>query len=139
VSEGRFTAYVEGAVSDTLRGVAHARHEDDALVGLELGEQEGAGLSIELEPHPPALRAYEIVDADVFRMDRRDGPPEGLAFLRLDRADFAATSGTMELTYVSEEQVGGTFTFRMEGTLANGGRDAASVEVTGKVNAPPGP
>jgi len=136
VSEGRFTAYVEGAVSDTLRGVARARHEDDALVGLELGEQGESGLSIELEPHPPGLRSYEVVDPQVFRMDRRDGAPDGLAFLHLDRTAFEATGGTLELTYVSEEQVGATFTFRMEGALVERGGDAASIEVTGEVNAP---
>jgi len=138
VAEGRFAAYVEGGVTDTLRGKAHARHSGNTLVGLELGKEDGPGLSIELEPHPPALRTYDVVDAELFQMERPDTPPEALAFLCLDRARFAATEGTLELTYVSDEQVGATFTFQMDGAFDEGGSDVVSVEVTGEVNAPTG-
>jgi hypothetical protein len=139
VAEGRFTAYVEGGVTDTLRGAAHARHRGDDLVGLELGNEGGPGLSVELEPHAPALRTYDVVDAELFQMERPDTPPEALAFLFLDRARFAATEGTLEVTYVSDDQVGATFTFQMDGAFDEGGSDVVSVEVTGEVNAPTGP
>jgi len=136
VSEGRFTAYVGGGVTDTLRGAAHARHRDSMLVGLELGDEGGPGLSIELDPRPPALRTYDVVDAEVFQMEGDDTSPEGLALLQLDEANFEAVSGTIELTYVSEEQVGATFAFQMNGAFKERGSDDVSVEVTGEVNAP---
>jgi len=136
VSEGRFTAYVEGAVTDTLRGVAQSRHRDSVLVGLELGKEGEPGLSIELTPYPLALRTYDVVEAEVFRMDRGDPSPEGIALLQTDEAHFEATGGTIELTYVGDRQVGATFTLQMSGAFKAGGDDV-SVEVTGELNAPP--
>jgi hypothetical protein len=137
VPEGRYTAFVQGAVTDTLRGAAHARHRDSMLVGLELGGEGGPGLSIELDPLPPALRTYDVVDAETFQIDGDDTSPEGLALLQLDEANFEAVGGTIEFAYVSEEQVGATFTFQMDGAFNEGGGDDVSVEVTGELNAPP--
>lgn len=138
VPEGRFTAYVTGAVSDTLSGTAHNRRSDEALTGLEFGARDGPGLSIELEPRPPELRTYEVLEPELFRMERPDSPPGVLAFLSLDHAQFTATDGTLELTYVSEEQIGATFSFQMVGRFDDGGETDVSVEVTGAVNAPSG-
>jgi len=135
VPAGRFTAQVEGTVSDTLRGEAFARRSGDELLGLELGPEDGAGLSIELEPRPLALRTYEVVDAELFRLERPDTPPGLLAFLRLEHAQFEAVDGTLELTYVNEDRVGATFSFQMEGAFEEGGEDGVSVEVTGELNA----
>ena len=137
VAAGRFTAHVDGTLSDTLSGDAHYRMDDGAIVGVELGAEEGPGLSIELEPQPPELRTYEVVEAEIFGMERTGSPPGVLAFLRLKEITFEATDGSFELTYVNEEQIGATFTFQMEGTYVEGPSDDASVEVTGELNAPP--
>jgi hypothetical protein len=136
VPSGEFTAHVDGSVSDTLTGAAHHRLSDDgALVGLELGAQDGPGLSIELEPQPPALRTYEVVDAELFGVDRPEQPPGAMAFLTLKTARFEAVDGTFELTYVDEEQIGATFSFQMQGEYEQGPGDAPSVAVTGALNA----
>lgn len=137
VASGRFTAYVDGTVSDTLSGAAHYRMDDGAIVGLEMGAKEGPGLSIELEPKPLDLRTYEVVEAELFGLDRSDSPPGVLAFLALRDLHFESTHGSLNLTYINEEQVGATFTFQMEGTRVEGPSDDASVEVTGALNAPP--
>ena len=137
VSAGRFTVHVEGSVSDTLTGPAHYRMDDGALVGLELGPKDGAGLSMELEPQPPALRTYEVIDAELFNMERPESPPGVLAFLTVGEARFEATDGTLELTYLNDEQVGATFSFLMEGDFEDGPSDGPSVKVTGSLNAPP--
>ena len=137
VPAGRFTACVEGSVRDTLTGPVYYRMDDGALVGLELGPKDGAGLSMELEPQPPALRTYEVIDAELFNTERPDHPPGTLAFLTVDDARFEATDGTLELTYLNDEQVGATFSFLMEGNFKEGPSDAPSVQVTGSLNAPP--
>ena len=137
VPAGRFTAHVVGSVSDTLTGQVHYRMDDGALIGLELGAREGPGLSIELEPRPPALRTYEVIEAELFNTDRPESAPGILAFLTVDAAQFEATDGSLELTYLNDEQVGATFFFLMEGDFENGPSDAPSVKVTGALNAPP--
>jgi hypothetical protein len=139
VPAGTYTAHVTGALSDTLTGPAHHRTRDGALTGLELGEKGNPGLSIELEPQPADPRTYEVVPADLFRLDRPNDPPGVLAFLSLEPAQFEAVDGTLELTYVGEEQVGATFSFEMEGRFEDGPSDAPSVQVTGALNAPPTP
>jgi len=137
IPAGRFTAHVEGSVSDTLAGPVHYRMKDGTLVGLELGTKEGAGLSMELEPRPPALRTYAVIEAELFNTDRPESAPGILAFLTVDAAQFEATDGSLELTYLNDEQVGATFSFLMEGDYENGPSDAPSVKVTGALNAPP--
>lgn len=136
VPSGTFTARVEGTLTDTLTGPVHYRTNEGALTGLELGSEEGPGLSIELEPHPPALRTYEVIESELFGMDRPETSPAVMAFLTLDGARFDATDGTLELTYVSEDQVGASFTFQMEGTADATPAEPLSVEVTGSLNAP---
>lgn len=136
--EGRFTAYLTGAISDTLSGTAHYRRTDGTLTGLEFGARDGPGLSIDLEPQPPERRTYEVLEPELFRMERPDRRAGALAFLSLDHAQFAATDGTLELTYVGEDRIGGTFSFQMEGSFDDGGGNEVSVEVSGAVNAPPG-
>jgi hypothetical protein len=137
VPAGRFTAHVEGSVSDTLTGAVNYRMAEGALVGLELGPKDGPGLSMELEPQPPALRTYEVIDAELFNTERPESPPGILAFLTVGEGRFEATDGTLELTYLNDEQVGATFSFLMEGDFEDGPSDAPSVKVTGSLNAPP--
>lgn len=136
VPAGTFTARVDGALSDTLTGSAHYRTNDGALTRLELGSETGPGLSIELEPRSPALRTYETIDAELFGLDRPETPPGVMAFLTLDGAQFEATDGTLELTYMNEGRVGATFTFQMEETADAVVGEPMSVEVTGDLNAP---
>jgi hypothetical protein len=137
VPAGRFTAHVDGAVRDTLTGSVHYRTRNDSLVGLELGPQNGAGLSIELEPYRPALRTYEVVNWELLNLDRPGSPPGVVAFLTVDEAQFEAVDGTFELTYVNDERVGATFAFQMEGDFVEGPSETPSVAVTGSLNAPP--
>ena len=138
VSSGEFTAYVEGSLSDTLSGDVHHRiTEEGTLTGLELGPKDGVGLSIELEPLAPALRSYEVVDAELFGITRPNHPPGVMAFLTLDEGKFESVEGTFELTYVDEEQIGATFTFQMEGGFDSDLGEVPSVEVTGALNAAP--
>jgi hypothetical protein len=137
VPAGQFTAYVEGAVSDTLTGPVHYRAKDDSLVGLELGPKDGPGLSMELEPQPSELRTYEVVNWELFNLERPGSPPGVVAFLTVEEGRFEATDGTLKLTYVGEEQVGATFSFQMEGDFVEGPSEIPSVSVTGALNAPP--
>ena len=139
VPAGRFTAQIDGAVSDTISGAVYYRAREDSLVGLELGPEEEAGLSMELEPRPPALLTYEALDPALFGTDRPEGLPGVVAFLTLDGAHFESTHGTLELTYVDEEQVGAQFSFEMEGTLGTDLGEPASVTITGQFNAPARP
>jgi hypothetical protein len=136
VPSGEFTAYVDGSLSDTLSGTVHHRlTEDGALTGIELGEKGEPGVSIDLEPEPPGLRTYEVIEAELFGLDHPDRPPGALAFLTLDRARFAAVDGTLQLTYVHDDRIGATFTFEMEGEYDGPATDGSSVEVTGALNA----
>jgi hypothetical protein len=137
VPAGEFTAHVRGTVDDTIAGPVHYRMKSDSLVGLELGAKDGPGLSIELEPQPPALRTYEVVDWTLFGKDRSESPPGLVAFLTVDEAKFEATDGTLELTYVDDERVGATFSFQMEGEFVDGPSENPTVEVSGALNAPP--
>jgi hypothetical protein len=139
VPAGQFTARVQGALSDTLRGPVHYRSKGDSLVGLELGAKDEPGLSIELEPQPPALRTYEVINWELLNRSPPGTPPGTVAFLTVDEAQFKATDGSLELTYVDEEQIGAQFTFLMEGEFTEGPSEMPSVEITGSLNAPPEP
>lgn len=135
VPAGQFRAYVDGAVRDTLTGPAHARMEDGALVGLELGPEDEPGLSVEFTPQSPALRTYQVVGWELFSEERSERSSDAVAFLTVDNARFTATDGTLELTYVDDERIGATFTFQMEGEFLKGPSDNPSVKVTGMLDA----
>lgn len=135
VPTGQFNVQVEGAITDTLSGPVYYRMEDQKLVGLELGNKNGPGLSIELEPRKPSLQTYEVVSWELFSLERTEDPPGAVAFLTIGNGQFQATAGTFEVTYVSEERVGATFDFRMEGAFGDRPRGSASVWVTGSLNA----
>ncbi len=137
VPAGQFAARVNGAVNDTLEGSVHYRTNNDSLTGLELGPENGAGLSIELEPRPPALRTYEVVNWELLGLERPGAPPGVVGFLTVNRAQFESTDGSFTLTYVGDEQVGATFTFQMKGEFGQGPSDVPAVEVTGTLNALP--
>lgn len=136
VPAGQFDVTVKGGVSDTLSGPVHYRAKGDSLVGMELGPRDGPGLSIELEPQPPALRTFEVVDAELFGTTQTGSSSGVMAFLTTGEARFAATDGTLDLTYVGNEQVGATFSFQMEGEFVESPSERPAVEVTGALNAP---
>ena len=136
IPTGTFTAHIKGGgIRDTLNGSAHYRTHGDSLVGLELGAEDEPGLSIELDPHSPALRTYEVVDGTLLSEERPEGPANAVAFLAVDDARFTATDGTIELTYVGPERVGATFSLQMEGDDLEGPSDDLSVQVTGALDA----
>lgn len=144
VASGRYTAHVSGGVVDTLSGPVRYRTDDGRLVALELGEQQASGFSIELDPRPPALRTYSVLPPALFRREGRSPsdtsgrrPASALAFLALGPARLHATGGTLEVTYVGEEQVAGTFTFRMRGGYQNSPDDNLTARVTGTLHALP--
>lgn len=139
VPTGRFVAHIDGTISDTLEGAAHYRTANASIVGLELGAPDAGGLSMELEPRLPALRTYEVVDWELFNLERAGDGPGIVAFLHVDGAQFSATSGTLEVTYVEDDQIGATFSMEMEGTFDDGPETSPSVRVEGTVNAPPEP
>lgn len=137
VAAGEFTAHVRGAIDDTIAGPVHYRMRGDSLVGLELGAKDGPGLSIELEPHPPALRTYDVINWELFNRDRAGSPPGVVAFLTVDEAQFETTDGTLDLTYVDDEWLGATFSFQMEGEFVESPSERPAVEVSGALNASP--
>lgn len=135
VPAGQYAAEVEGAVTDTLEGAVHHRTADGRLIGIELGERDGAGLSMELEPYPPDTRSYSVIDGELFGMERPGGTPGVMAFLTVDGTQFRATAGSLHVQRVAGETIGASFSFEMEGEVASGGDDAG-VRVTGELNAP---
>lgn len=137
VAAGHYRADVAGALSDSLVGTARYRIDDGSLIGLELGSERGPGLSIELEPRPLDLRRYEVVEAELFGLDRPGGTPGMLGFLTIEDAQFEATDGTLEVTYVGDHNVGATFTVQMEGAVNAAPGETSSIEVDGAVNARP--
>lgn len=137
VSTGRFVAHVNGTINDTLKGPVHYRTKGDSLSGLELGPENGAGLSIELEPRPPALRTYEVVNWELLNLERPGAAPGAMGFLTVGGARFESIDGSFELTYLGSDQVGATFTFQMEGEFVQGPSESPAVAVTGTLNATP--
>lgn len=131
VAEGTFTAYVEGTLADTITGKAHYRTRNDTLRAFELGRRDGSGLSLEVEPHPLGLHTYEVVSSELFGGRRPGQSPGVMAFLTVGNGRFTADDGTLELTYVDDEEVGAEFSFEMEGGFVGAPVDEASVEVTG--------
>lgn len=135
VPQGQFTAEVEGGITDTIVGPAFYRMEEGDLIGIELGARDRPGLSMEMEPRPPDQRTYEVVEWSLLDAEREDTAPGVVAFLVVQDARFEATNGTLELTYVGEEEVGATFEFEMEGSFVGGSSPEASVHVTGSFRA----
>lgn len=131
VPKGAFTARVEGGLADTLTGAAVYRVRDSALVGLELGSEEGPGLSMELEPRPLEPRTYEVVDR---LRPRPSGPTGAVVFLTMGSARLTATGGTVNLTAVRQGEVDASFDLEMSGAFEGSPR-ALTVRVRGSVRA----
>lgn len=132
---GKFEATVEGAITDTLRGRAHYRLSDSMLVGLELDADSVRGLSVEMEPRSLALRTYEVVDAELLGVERGEELPGFNAFLVTQNGDFHATAGSLHVSYLSEGELGATFSVEMEGTFDGVPGHDPSLSVSGTVHA----
>jgi hypothetical protein len=135
VEAGRFTAQVQGSVSDSLRGEAVYRMEDGRLTGVELSVDSTRGISVDVEPRRQARGVYEIVDWELMGVDRGDEPSGAVAFLELPRGQFHAVAGTLTVSYATSSEVSGSFVFRMEGSLDGVPGDAPSVSTTGSFRA----
>jgi len=143
VAAGRYTARISGGLVDTLTGSARYRMDAGQLVALELGERGAPGLSIELDPRPPALRTYSVLAPALFRQEGRtrtdttEHPASALTFMEVGPARLHATGGALEVAYIGEERVAGTFTLRMQGGFRNSPDDDLTVRVTGRLHALP--
>lgn len=136
VAEGRYRAEVSGGMVDTLTGPARFRHQDGTLLGMELGQREGSGVSLEIGPEPLEAGAYDVVAAELIEGPDADSLKGMFAFLRLGNARFEATRGRLSVTHVDEGEVRGTFEFQMDG-YATGSPDDLSIVVEGALRATP--
>jgi hypothetical protein len=141
-------------VEGPLAGEAVYRLDDAGrLVGLELGAASApTGLSIELTPHPPAPRTYEIVAPNLLAaaapegLAEGDAPPAATAYLTAVPADttaggvagappadaaplrLTATHGVVQVTHADGGTLRATFDLHFVGTLPD-----AHAEVTAGV------
>jgi len=133
---GTFVAETEGAVTDTLRGSAHYRTQEEDLIGFELGAQTSPGMSIEVEPAPPEPRTYRVLEERLFRLDRDSHTLGGIVFLSVDDQHFEATAGTLKVQQVNRSTVDATFSFEMNGHV-DATTEERSILVTGRFRATP--
>jgi hypothetical protein len=135
VPPGRFVAVVRGAVTDSLQGRAMYRMEDGRLTGVELAVDSATGLSVDVEPQARPRGLYQVVDWDLLGIDRGEAPPGVAVFLEVPAARFHAVAGTLDVSYVSAGEIGGTFDVQMEGTYDGVATDDPFVSVTGSFRA----
>lgn len=146
VAEGQYRLYVEGSLTDTLTGPAIVRTYRNGHVGIELGERDGPGLSIELRPPPQSDRSangsapsvpprrYDVVAPSLLDGTPTDSLSGFVAFLSLADFQFAATQGYLTVTRASGGTVGGRLDVEMteQEDAAPGER---TVRVTGVLRA----
>jgi hypothetical protein len=143
VSEGQYHLVVHGALADTLTGPAVIRAARNGRLGIELGPQDGPGLSLEIArpsrsqndaASPIRPGRYEVVAAELLDAPRPDSLSGLLAFLSVANRTFAATQGHLSVTDTDDGTVGGTLSLVMDE------RDSAlaaarTVQVTGTLRA----
>ena len=125
VAEGRYRLYVEGHLTDTLSGPAVVHTQQNGRVGLELGNRDSSGLSIELTPaarpnhdaksSPPSVSTgrYEVVAASLLNGPSADNLSGLVAFLSMADLQFVATQGHLSVSETGDGMVGGTLEFEM--------------------------
>jgi len=125
VAEGRYRLYLKGHLTDTLSGPAIVRTQQNGHVGLELGDRDGSGLSIELTPAarpdrdaspPPSSVSpgrYDVVASSLLDAPSADSLSGLLAFLSVADREFVATQGHFSVTEARDGTVGGTLEFEM--------------------------
>ena len=118
-----FEAMTEGVVESSLAGTATFRMDDEGnLVGIELVHIDDStrGISIELEPRPPAARTYEVIDLSLMGVERADSQVGFIAFFESGAHSFQASSGTLQITQADASEAYGTFEIDMEGQTDQG-------------------
>jgi hypothetical protein len=118
-----FEATTEGAVDGSLVGTATLRMDKNGhLVGIELVHIDDTtrGISIELDPRPPAARTYSVIDPSLLGVGRGDDEAGFTAFFESTVHSFQAERGTLQITEASASEAYGTFTIEMEGQAAQG-------------------
>lgn len=118
-----FEATTEGAVDGSLAGTATFRtNANGDLVGVDLVHIDDTtrGLSIELDPLPPAARTYEVVDPSLLDVARPGDEAGFTAFFESGVHSFHAARGTLQITDANATEAYGTFTIEMEGQPAQG-------------------
>jgi len=125
VAEGRYRLYLKGHLTDTLSGPAIVRTQQNGHVGLELGDRDGSGLSIELArtprsndsanvaPPPVSAGRYDVVAGSLLDAPSADSLSGLLAFLSVADREFVATQGHLSVTETGDGMVGGTLEFEM--------------------------
>jgi len=142
VAAGRYRLYVEGSVTDTLRGPALLRRQGNEHVGIELGPQDGPGMSIELTSRggddngPAQVRTgrYNVMAAGLRTSSREPSLTGALAVLSVAGIQFVGTRGHLSVTRVEEDAVAATLRLEMDGR-ASGSPGERSVHVTGVLRA----
>ena len=127
VAAGQYRLHVEGAVADTLAGAAVLRPLQAGRTGVELGERDGPGLSMELTSPPRSDRRtaaaptrlsrgrYPVVTGTL--LDAPSSVSDSLvgvrAFLSLGNATFVATQGHLSVTHAADGRLEGTLDLEM--------------------------
>jgi len=117
VPTGMFDVQIDGTLDREVTGAARYRNSDGDLVGLELVVDSTSGMSIELEPGPVRRTSYQVVEWELLQIDRPGGAPGTIAFFEHPKGSFESVDGTVDVTYVADGEVGGTFDFEMTGSL----------------------
>lgn len=137
-AESQFTARIDGAVTDSLRGTADFRTDDRGrLVGIELNRTDAPmdGLSLELQPHPAEADTYIVIEPALMGAAREGQPPGFVAYLESDAGSFQAADGTLEISEMSNDHIEGTFDLYMQGARSSDPSIEIDITVTGSFEA----
>jgi hypothetical protein len=137
-AESQFTARIDGAVTDSLRGTADFRTDDRGrLVGIELNRADAPmqGLSLELQPRPAEADTYTVVDRELMGAMRDGQPPGFVAYLESDAGSFQAADGTLQIDEMSDDHIEGTFDLYMQGARNSDPSIEIDITVTGSFEA----
>jgi hypothetical protein len=144
VPPGRYRLYVEGSITDTLRGTARLQFREQGRVGLELGPRNGPGLSIELvaETHGDSTNQlspgrYDVVATGLYPDGLPPNPPrpsDALVILSTGDAQFVGTKGHLSVTPLNADAVGARLRVDMRSRY-RGRSSSRSVRVTGVLHA----
>lgn len=141
-----YTVYLQGAISDTLRGAASFGQVVDTQTDAERfvivleGQYDLAG-GVFLARDDPALP-----EAGTYSLERRDDDPRttdgfGLVYRQGLQRYLRATSGTLTLTTVRDTLIEGSFRATLRGQVVRGGERLtdARVDARGTFRAQPDP
>lgn len=138
-AESRFSAHIEGTTTDSLRGEATFRTDEEGrLVGIELNKtgQSMRGLSIELEPRISKVRTYTAVEPILMGVERSENHNGFVAYLESEQGSYTAAQGTLEVIEASASSIRGRFDLWMRGSEHDTGQPT-DVTVSGSFQATP--